>query len=323
MITLESLCTFGRKVIEIESNTIYSLIARIDDNFAQACQLLLACEGRIIVIGMGKSGHIGNKIAATLASTGSPAFFVHPGEASHGDMGMITHKDIVLALSNSGETNEILTLLPIIKHLTIPLITLTGNPRSTLSRNATINIDVSVSQEACPLGLAPTSSTTATLAMGDAIAITLLQAKGFTANDFALYHPGGNLGKRLLLRIENLMRTGSHVPIIYDNSTVQEALMEMTQKNLGMTSIVDNQKKLVGVYTDGDLRRTLNLNLDIQKTPINQVMTRECKTISAELLAIEALQMMENHKITSLLVVDEEQTLLGVAHLHDLLNAGL
>jgi arabinose-5-phosphate isomerase len=323
MISREKLCQYARSVVEIEASAINSLISRIDANFAKACEYLLHCEGRIIVIGMGKSGHIGKKIAATLASTGSPAFFVHPGEASHGDMGMITSKDILLAISNSGETSEILTLLPIIKHLKTLLITLTGKANSTLARNATVNIDISVGEEACPLGLAPTSSTTATLVMGDAIAITLLQAKGFNEHDFALYHPGGNLGKRLLLRIEHLMRIGVHVPIIREHSTIREALEEMTQKSLGMTSVLDKQGKLVGIYTDGDLRRTLSLNLDLQRTSIKDVMTKKYKTVEPDLLAIEALQIMEDHKITSLLVTDRANQLVGVAHIHDLLNAGL
>lgn len=323
MISDEVLRSYGRTVIEIELEAISSLVSRIDHNFITACRYILDCEGRIIVIGMGKSGHIGGKIAATLASTGSPAFFVHPGEASHGDMGMITQKDLVLAISNSGETNEIITILPVIKHLGVPLITLTGDPKSTLARNATVNIDVSVAEEACPLGLAPTSSTTATLVMGDAIAIALLQTRKFTAQDFALFHPGGSLGKRLILRIENLMRTGEHLPIVYEDSTIQEALVEMTGKNLGMTSILDRENRLVGVFTDGDLRRSLQHQLNLHETVMGQVMTRECKTISPELLAIEALQIMESHKITSLLVVNSHNNLVGVAHLHDLLNAGL
>jgi arabinose-5-phosphate isomerase len=272
---------------------------------------------------MGKSGHIGNKIAATLASTGTPSFFIHPAEASHGDMGMVTAQDVVIAISNSGETNEILTLLPVIKHLQTPLITLTGNPLSTLARNATINIDVSVPKEACPLGLAPTSSTTATLVIGDALAISLLEGRGFTAENFALFHPGGNLGKRLLLKINDLMRTGTQIPSVGENSSIREALVEMTQKSLGMTSVLNQENKLVGIYTDGDLRRTLNKNLNINETSIQEVMTISCKTISPDLLAIEALHIMETHKITSLLVVNHEKDLVGIAHLHDLLNAGL
>jgi arabinose-5-phosphate isomerase len=316
-------CSAARTVIATEITAIENLLDRIDDHFANACQLLLDCPGRVVVIGMGKSGHIGNKIAATLASTGTPAFFIHPAEASHGDMGMVTDQDVVIAISNSGETNEVLTLLPIIKHLSIPLISMTGNPGSTLSRNATVNIDISVSKEACPLGLAPTSSTTATLVMGDALAIALLDARGFTAENFAFFHPGGSLGKRLLLKIEDLMRTGTQIPIISEKSTIREALVEMTQKNLGITSILDATHKLIGIYTDGDLRRSLHSNLDINETQITKVMTTGCKTIKADLLAIEALQIMENYKITSLPVVDDNNTLVGIAHLHDLLNAGL
>ncbi len=318
-----NICNSARTVINTEIAAISSLLDRIDDNFASACQLFLNCTGRVIIFGMGKSGHIGNKIAATLASTGTPAFFIHPAEASHGDMGMVTSRDTVLAISNSGETNEIINLLPIIKHLSTPLITLTGNPLSTLARNATINLDIGSPKEACPLGLAPTSSTTAMLVMGDAIAIALLEARGFTAQNFALLHPGGSLGKRLMLKIEDLMRTGQYIPAINENASVREALMEMTHKTLGMTSVLNEEKKLVGIYTDGDLRRTLNKNLDINETPIKIVMSRTCKTISPDLLAIEALQIMENYKITSLLVVNDQKDLLGIAHLHDLLSAGL
>jgi arabinose-5-phosphate isomerase len=272
---------------------------------------------------MGKSGHIGGKIAATLASTGSPAFFVHPGEASHGDMGMITKKDAVLALSNSGETPEILTILPLIKRLDIPLISLTGNPKSTIAQRATINIDVSVEKEACPLGLAPTSSTTATLVMGDALAVALLEARGFTAEDFALSHPGGSLGRKLLLRIKDLMHTENRIPTVNTAALLTQALMEMTQKGFGMTAVVDNSNKLIGIYTDGDLRRTLDAGLDIHKTNIEQVMTKNCKTITPCMLAAEALQIMQTYKITCLLVVEKDNTLIGVIHLHDLLRAGV
>jgi arabinose-5-phosphate isomerase len=319
----EKVCHTAKAVIQTEISAIESLLPRINETFALACQYILECIGRVIVFGMGKSGHIGNKIAATLASTGTPAFFVHPAEASHGDIGMVTAKDIVLAISNSGETNEILNLIPVIKHLGIKLITMTGNPQSTLARKATINIDISVPKEACPLGLAPTSSTTASLVIGDAIAIALLEARGFTAENFALFHPGGNIGKRLLLRIYDLMRSGHQLPTVHEDASIREALVEMTQKNLGMTSVINEQKKLVGIYTDGDLRRTLNKNIDVHHTPIKMVMTKSCKTISPNLLAIEALQIMENHKITSLLVVENNDDLVGVAHLHDLLNAGL
>lgn len=323
MTITKQFCDSGRRVIETEIEAISSLLSKMDDNFDRACQTLYECKGKVVVFGMGKSGHIARKIAATLASTGTPAFFIHPAEASHGDMGMVTHQDVILAISNSGETNEVINLLPAIKHLNTPLITLTGNPLSTLARNATINLDISVPKEACPLGLAPTSSTTATLVMGDAIAISLLEVRGFTAENFAFFHPGGNLGKRLLLKIQDLMRTGSQVPCVNENSSVREALVEMTQKTLGMTSVINLDKKLVGIYTDGDLRRTLNRNLNINETPIKEVMTQKCKTIFPDLLAIEALQIMETHKITSLLVVNEHHDLMGIAHLHDLLSAGL
>lgn len=319
----ERFCHLGLAVIETEAAAITALSTRIDENFSKACEYLLSCEGRIVVIGMGKSGHIGGKIAATLASTGSPAFFVHPGEASHGDLGMITTKDVVIALSNSGETTEMLTILPLIKRLGIALIALTGNPQSSLAQAATINLDVSVDKEACPLGLAPTASTTASLVMGDALAIALLEARGFTAEDFALAHPGGSLGRRLLLKIHDLMQIGDRIPKVSETAALTTALMEMTQKGLGMTAIVDVNNKLIGVYTDGDLRRTLDANLNIQTTQIGHVMTRNCKTISPDLLAVEALQMMQSYKITSLLITDNDNTLIGVIHLHDLLRAGV
>lgn len=319
----DKLCDLGRDVIAKESRSISALYDRIDEHFAQACQLALRCEGRLIVIGMGKSGHIGGKIAATLASTGSPAFFVHPSEAKHGDMGMITTRDVVLAISNSGETDELVSLIPLIKRLKIPLISMTGNPRSTLAKQATVNLDVSVSEEACPFNLAPTSSTTATLVMGDAMAITLLQAKGFTAEDYAFYHPGGTLGKRLLLRVEDLMRTGDDLPIVYQCATVKDALLEMTQKNLGMTCVLSQDNQLIGVFTDGDLRRTINAGQNIRETHLHEVMTPDCKTITPTTLAADALVMMETHKIWSLVVVDADNRLKGIAHMHDLLNAGL
>lgn len=323
MTIINTFCNSARTVINTEIAAIENLLARIDDNFGRACQILFDCKGKVVVFGMGKSGHIARKIAATLASTGTPAFFIHPAEASHGDMGMVTTQDVIIAISNSGETNEVINLLPAIKHLEIPLITLTGNPMSTLARNASINIDISVPKEACPLGLAPTSSTTATLVMGDAIALALLEVRDFTAENFAFFHPGGNLGKRLFLKIQDLMRTGKQVPSVRETSSIREALVEMTQKSLGMTSVVDHQNKLVGIYTDGDLRRTLNKNLNINDTPIKEVMTESCKTILPNLLAIEALQIMETHKITSLIVVNDQSDLMGIAHLHDLLSAGL
>lgn len=316
-------CELGLAVIETEAQAVSALKSRIDEKFVQACEILLACEGRIVVTGMGKSGHIGRKIAATLASTGSPAFFVHPGEANHGDLGMITSKDVVLTISNSGETSEILTLLPLIKRLKVPLISLSGNSNGTIARTASVNIDISVAKEACPLGLAPTASTTAALAMGDALAIALLEMRGFTAEDFARSHPGGALGRRLLLRIDDVMRTGDAIPKVSETAGLNEALVEMTQKRLGMTTIINEQGKLLGVFTDGDLRRILDQGIDVHKTKIADVMTKSCKTTMPGILAAEAMQLMETHKITSLLVTDDHQTPLGVVHLHDLLSAGV
>ncbi len=313
----------GLAVIDIEAKAVAALAARIDANFVQACQFMLACEGRIVVLGMGKSGHIGGKIAATLASTGSPAFFVHPGEASHGDLGMITEKDVVLALSNSGETDEILTILPLIKRLGVPLITLTGNPSSTLARAANVHVNVSVAQEACPLGLAPTSSTTATLAMGDALAVAMLEARGFTAEDFARSHPGGRLGRRLLLLIKDIMHTGSAIPKVQENALLKEALVEMSRKGLGMTAVIDAQQRLLGVFTDGDLRRHLDQEVNVHTTRITHLMTRHCKTVHPDKLAAEALQIMETHKISALLVVDDQGALVGALNMHDLLRAGV
>jgi len=313
----------GLAVIKTEADMIAALSTRIDDSFARACQYMLDCTGRIVVIGMGKSGHIGGKIAATLASTGSPAFFVHPGEASHGDLGMITVRDVVLALSNSGETEEILTILPLIKRLGVPLISLIGRRESTLARAASVNIDVSVTQEACPLGLAPTSSTTAALVMGDALAVALLEARGFTAEDFARSHPGGRLGRRLLLMIDDVMHTGDEIPQVREDALVSQALLEMTKKGLGMTAIVDDQQRVLGVFTDGDLRRALDREVDIHSTPIADIMTPGSKTILPEILAAEALQIMEAFKINGLLVVDHSGRLIGALNMHDLLRAGV
>ena len=319
----QTLLRLGLAVIETEARAVSQLATRIDSLFARACQLMLACEGRVVVIGMGKSGHIGNKIAATLASTGTPAFFVHPGEASHGDLGMITPKDVVLALSNSGETAEILTILPIIKRLDVPLIALTGKPHSTLARAATVNLDVGVEKEACPLDLAPTSSTTAALVMGDALAISLLDARGFTADDFARSHPAGALGRRLLLLLDDLMHTGDAVPRVREDTPLRDALLEMTAKRLGMTAVVDAQGRLTGVFTDGDLRRTLDRAVDIHATPIGEVMTRNPTTIRPGLLAAEALQVMDHKKINGLIVVNEQGEPIGALNMHDLLRAGV
>ncbi|UCE88774.1 MAG: KpsF/GutQ family sugar-phosphate isomerase [Pseudomonadota bacterium] len=314
----------ARAVLDNEADAIRALGARLDEHFARACQFLLDCEGRIIVTGMGKSGHVGSKIAATLASTGSPAFFVHPGEASHGDLGMVTAKDVVLALSNSGETDEILTIIPLIKRLDVPLITLTGNPESRMAREATVNIDVSVEKEACPLGLAPTSSTTAALAMGDALAVALLESRGFTADDFALSHPGGRLGKRLLLHVRDIMHQGDEVPRVPENASLGEALEEMTRKGLGVTTVVDSQGRIKGIFTDGDLRRTLEGGaVDVRATPIAECMTPGCFTISPDVLAAEALENMESRRINALPVVDKEQRVVGALNMHDLLRAGV
>jgi arabinose-5-phosphate isomerase len=310
-------------VIKIEAKAVLSLANNINDQFIAACETMLHCKGRIVVTGIGKSGHIAGKIAATLASTGTPAFFVHPAEASHGDLGMITRQDVVLALSNSGETTEILTLLPIIKRLGVPLIAMTGNVHSTLAKFSSVHIDVSVEQEACPLGLAPTSSSTAALVMGDALAVSLLEIRGFTENDFAFSHPGGRLGKRLLLRIEDIMHTGSEIPKVYENSLVSEALLEMTDKKLGMTAILTAEERIAGIFTDGDLRRMLEKNQYIHSITIDQVMTRSCTTIKAGNLAAEAMQIMEQKKINGLLVVDEDQCLIGALNMHDLLRAGI
>jgi arabinose-5-phosphate isomerase len=312
----------GRRVNEIEAAAIAALATRIDGAFTRACQLMLACEGRIVVSGIGKSGHIARKIAATLASTGTPAFFVHPAEASHGDLGMITHKDVVLALSNSGETDELLMILPVVKRKGVPLIAMTGNERSSLARLGDVHLDVAVSEEACPLGLAPTASTTAALVMGDALAIALLEARGFTSDDFAASHPAGQLGRRLLVRISDVMHAGKEIPRVIPQASVTEALMEMSRKNLGMTAIADAEDHLVGVFTDGDLRRTLDdARVDLRTTPVSALMTANPRTISADKLAIEAAQMMEAHKINGLLVVNEAGLLVGALNFHDLLRA--
>lgn len=319
----EKLIQVGLSVIDIESQAVARLCRSIDDHFAQACQYLLACQGRVVVIGMGKSGHIGGKIAATLASTGTPAFFVHPAEACHGDLGMITDQDVVLALSNSGNTSEILQLLPLIKRLAIPLISLTGDVQSTLARAATVNMDVGVEKEACPLGLAPTASTTAALVMGDALAVALLKIRGFSADDFAFSHPAGRLGKRLWLQVGDLMHHGERVPKVLDNTPLDETLLEMSRKGLGLSAVVDADNRLLGIFTDGDLRRTLDFGYNVHQTTINQVMSQKPKTVKANELAINALDLMQRHKISGLLVVDDRHHLIGALHMHDLLRAGL
>jgi arabinose-5-phosphate isomerase len=319
----EKVQALARKVLATEAQAVTALAERIDDLFSAACQLCMDCRGRIVVTGMGKSGHIGNKIAATLASTGSPAFFVHSGEASHGDLGMITGEDLVLAVSNSGETKEIITILPLIKRLAVPMIALTGNPDSTLAKAAEVNLDVSVAEEACPLQLAPTASTTATLAMGDALAVALLESRGFTEEDFARSHPGGSLGRRLLLHVDDLMHKGDLIPMVPVGTPLSEGLLEMSRKGLGMTAIVDQDGKLAGVFTDGDLRRSLDSEVDIHTTCVEQVMTKNGKTVRPEMLAAEVVHLMDTHKITALIVVDENDKVIGALNVHDLLRAGI
>lgn len=323
--TVQAIMRRGAEVIKVESEAVSSLTSRIDNAFVQACQTLLMCEGRVVVSGMGKSGHIGSKIAATLASTGTPAFFMHPAEASHGDLGMIAPKDVVLAFSYSGETHELLTILPLVKRLGVPLITITGSENSTLARMADIHLNVSVDNEACPLGLAPTASTTASLAMGDAIAVALLEARGFTADDFAKSHPGGSLGKRLLLKIKDIMRTGDALPVVSSDASLSDALYEMTKKCLGLTTIIEagTTDKIIGVFTDGDLRRTLDVPIDIHQTPIVSVMSLQFKKIGPEALAEEAIRMMEQYQINAIPVTNENQQLIGALNMHDLLSSGV
>jgi arabinose-5-phosphate isomerase len=313
----------ARRTITMERDAISELLSRCDESFAKACEILLKTKGRVVVTGMGKSGHIATKIAATLASTGTPAMFVHPAEASHGDLGMITPSDSVIALSNSGTTSEVVTLLPLLKRMAVPLITMTGIADSVLAQTADVNLDTSVREEACPLDLAPTSSTTVCLVMGDALAIALLEARGFSAEDFAFSHPGGALGRRLLLKVEDIMQTGDAVPRVGADTTLDDALMEISRKGLGMTSVVDTTGELLGVFTDGDLRRVLDDEIDIHNTPIEQIMTRDCITIHADILAAEALQIMDEHKISALVVVDDTRQPVGAIHLHNLLKAGV
>ena len=319
----EAIKKLAAAVIETETGAISKLAGRIDAEFVRACEIMLDCQGRVVVIGVGKSGHIGGKIAATLASTGTPAFFVHPAEASHGDLGMITAADVVLVLTNSGEADEIKQLLPLLKRLGTPMIVLTGAMDSTLARHADVKIDVSVDKEACPLGLAPTSSTTAALVMGDALAVALLEARGFTREDFARSHPAGQLGRRLLLHIRDVMHTGDEMPRIRPDATITEAIVEMTRKRLGMSAIVDAENRVLGVYTDGDLRRTLERGLDPHTTRVERVMTGGSRTIHAGALAAEAVRMMQEYKIQGLLVVDEDGRLVGVLNFNDLLQAGV
>jgi len=298
-------------------------LPRLGPDFARACRICLDCRGRVVVTGMGKSGHIAGKIAATLASTGTPAFFLHPGEASHGDIGMITREDAVLAFSNSGETDEILTIAPVIKRLGVPFVAMTGNPNSALAKLATVHLDIGVPAEACPLNLAPTASTTAALAVGDALSVALLKARGFTEEDFARSHPAGNLGRRLLLRVQDVMRTGERIPTVRGGTALADGLMEVTRKGLGMTAVVDETGRAIGIFTDGDLRRVLDRGVDLRTTRMDAVMTRGAKTADADMLAAEAVHLMETHRITSLLVVDADRRVVGALNVHDLMRAGV
>ena len=313
----------AKNVIAIEQQAIAELEQFIDDGFELACQLMFNCQGRVIVIGMGKSGHIGGKIAATFASTGTPAFFVHPGEASHGDLGMVTADDVVLTISNSGETGEVVAITPVIKRIGAKLIAMTSNPASTLAKLADTHICIKVSQEACPLGLAPTSSTTATLVMGDALAVALLNARGFTADDFALSHPGGSLGKRLLLRLNDIMHKGSRLPLVKENAKIKDALVEMSLKGLGMTAVVNSNNELMGLFTDGDLRRILDEKIDIHQDVIQSVMTLNPQVADADMLAAQALKIMEDKKINGLIIVDNDNVPVGAMNMHDLLKSGV
>ena len=310
-------------VINIEQQAIIELLQYIDDSFEYACQLMFNCKGRVIVIGMGKSGHIGGKIAATLASTGTPAFFVHPGEASHGDLGMITKDDVVLTISNSGETGEVLAIIPVIKRIGAKLISMTGNTESTLAKLADTHVCTKITTEACPLGLAPTSSTTASLVMGDALAVALLNARDFTADDFALSHPGGSLGKRLLLCLNDIMHQGERLPVVNENALIKEALVEMSLKGLGMTAIVNDNNELVGLFTDGDLRRILDERIDIHQDIISSVMTKSPTVAQRNMLAAQALNIMESKKINGLIIVNEQQQPIGAMNMHDLLRSGV
>lgn len=317
----DALLASARRVFELESAALDAVGARLDGGFTAACRLVLETRGRVVCIGMGKSGHIARKIAATLASTGTPAFYVHPGEAGHGDLGMVTDADIVLALSNSGETEELITLLPVLARQGNRLIAITGRPQSTLARRADAHIDASVPAEACPLDLAPTSSTTAALVLGDALAVALLEARGFTADDFARSHPAGSLGRRLLLHIRDVMHTGDAVPQVAQDASLSDALMEMSRKRLGMTAVVDGDGRLAGLFTDGDLRRALDAGADVRATPIAGVMTLEPKTIHEDALAVEAARLMEAHQINALLVLDGQRRVVGALNIHDLLRA--
>jgi len=313
----------AKQVVGVEKNALDKLQEQIGDEFIHAIDLIMACKGHVIVIGMGKSGHIGNKISATLASTGTPAFSVHPGEASHGDLGMITNNDVTICVSNSGETEEVLNIIPIIKRMGIKTIAITGNAKSSMAKIADVHLSIAVGEEACPLGLAPTTSTTTTLVLGDALAVTLLKLRGFTEEDFARSHPAGSLGKRLLLHIEDLMRTGSDIPNVKMGTNIEQALFEITQKRLGMTAITDEDNCVKGIFTDGDLRRAFDANIDLKKTVIEKVATLNPVTIQSNKLAVSAAQLMEQYNVHGLLVVDEDNHLVGALNIHDLLKAGV
>ena len=319
----EDLVALATRVLDIESRAVAELKGRIDHAFVEACRLCLETEGRVVVTGMGKSGHIGGKIAATLASTGTPSFFMHPAEASHGDLGMITAHDLLLAVSYSGETDEVVTILPLVKRMGAKLITMTGKPGSTLAKAADVHLDVSVSEEACPLNLAPTASTTATLAMGDALAVALLESRGFTAEDFALSHPSGSLGKKLLLRVADVMHSGDSTPSVGRKVPLRDGLLEMSEKGLGMTAIVDEDDHILGIFTDGDLRRALDSGIDVHATPMEIVMHAGCVTIRPDDMAAHAVHVLEEHKITGLLVADENGRLVGALNIHDLFRSGI
>ena len=312
----------AKKVLKIEAEAISFLIERIDDSFVKAVDLVFFCKGKIVVTGVGKSGLIGQKIASTLASTGTQSFFMHPAEGIHGDLGMLSKNDVVIAISNSGESNEISQIIPVVKRMGLPLISMTGNRSSTLAKSGDAVLDISVKEEACPLGLAPTASTTATLAMGDALAVAVLDKRGFNKEDFALLHPGGSLGKRLLVRVSDLMHTGEAIPLVTENTVMKVALFEITSKRLGVTGVLDDEGFLEGAITDGDLRRAMEKGLDVLNKNASEIMTRNPKKIGADALAAEALQKMEQHSITSLFVMDGEKVA-GIVHLHDLLKAGV
>ena len=311
----------AREVFRIEADAVQMLAARLDENFLRALDVILCCEGRVIVSGMGKSGHIARKIAATMSSTGTPAYFVHPGEASHGDLGMITSEDVIIALSYSGESQELMTIVPVIKRQGAKLVSMTGNPLSSLALAADVHLNAAVDKEACPMGLAPTASTTAALALGDALAVALLDAKGFGAEDFARSHPGGSLGRRLLTRVRDIMRSGERLPMVHEDALLGDAIMEISRKGVGMTAIVDARQCVLGIYTDGDLRRTLAKKLDLNVTPVRSVMSANPRCIGPDALAAEAVQVMERHNISQMLVVDEQHKLVGALNMHDLLHA--